>query len=220
MSLTDAEVAHERDRIERLHATWAKALGVPHAWTIHTQYYREPLDARPHPDRQRPPECEHVRYGRAMQVTAQWEYQTADLEINCLLTARLTDEELTEYFLHELGHLYLAGLATVHGGRQEPVDHAWYLLEEHTATTLAFAFKWLAEGAWTDGLAGVLRHAEHRPPPEAGETERAADGAPGARDLRARGDEPESPTPGQEPHAWSVRQAPTLVPVAVPPPRP
>jgi len=208
--MDDAAYEREKARVERLHATWAQTMGVSHVWTIHYTYYREPLDTRPHAERKRPPECEHLRYGRAMQITAQWEYQTADLEINCLLTERLTDAELTEYFLHELGHLYLSGLATVHGGRQERVDHAWYLLEEHTATSLAFAWKWLADGVWKDGLDGVYRHAEHPTPAEAQSSERAQDEAPGESDLRERGEQSESPRPRQESDARSDRQESSL----------
>lgn len=160
--MNDAAYEVEKERVERLYDTWAKAMGLHADWIINVTYFRTPLDVRPIGDRKRPPECENVKYGRVMQVYCQWEYMTADVEVSCPLTARLDDRQLTEYFLHELGHLFLSGLANLHAGPSGKIGHAWYMLEEHTATRLAFAFLWLADEVWKSGLAGIFRR---EPPP-------------------------------------------------------
>lgn len=195
--MTDPEFDHEVARVERLHDTWCSAMGLRGDWHITVHYFRQPLDVRPVGDRLRPPECESVKYGRVMQILCQWEYQTADIEVNCLLAALLNDDDLTEYFLHELGHLLVSGLTTLHAGQSHKVSHAWYLLEEYTATRLAWAFKWLADKVWRDGLDGVYRHAEHPASTQAEQAESRQEEEPGEGDLRERGGQPEGRAPRQ-----------------------
>jgi hypothetical protein len=196
--VNDANYAVEKARVERLYDTWAVALGVRDDWTLNITYYRFALDARPVGDRKRPPECENSRYGRVMQIICQWEYMTADLEVNCLLTARLSDRQLTEYFLHELGHMFLSGLATLHAGPSGKIGHAWYMLEEHTATRLAFAMLWLADRVARDRLDGVYPDAEHETPAPTEAAEPREAEAPGEGDLCEREREPEGHRPGEE----------------------
>lgn len=136
--MNDAEAEVQRQRILELNAKWLRPLGLLW-WHIDFIWHREPLPDGPL--NLRPAISCNVQNRVSMQVTSQWEYLTATLEVDLRIIEEMDDETLEQRYLHELCHILLAGLACMEADE----NHDGYRrLEEYTATTLANAFQWVS----------------------------------------------------------------------------
>ena len=116
----------QRERIVALADHWISQLGI--GWWSVTHYYaRSAKEYR---------ECTgHDPVTSLMTCVTDWRYRTASITVNCPLTRDVTDNELEEFYIHELMHIFLSEMSVDAGDRQ---DH-----EERVATTLARAFLWV-----------------------------------------------------------------------------
>ena len=112
----------QRRRVRRLADRWVKPLGLSW-WRVDHLYY----------DRRK--RFKTKRGEVLFYVRADWRYAQAAIDVNLPLVAQMSDEELEEYYVHELSHIFLSEMRPAKGDGD---DH-----EERVATTLAKAFVWL-----------------------------------------------------------------------------
>lgn len=130
--MDDTAYVRERARVEALISRWVHVAGLAQ-WILRFDWYREPL-----PRHDMAPEG-----GPAMDCAAQWEYCSAQIRVSLPKVARLDEQELEQYFLHELGHAFLAELVDARGPARKKA-------EERTATMFAKVLRWTREAGRDD----------------------------------------------------------------------
>lgn len=113
----------ERKRIRTIAKRWRYPLGLDE-WHMTTRYTQGNLivDGT-------------VSTGAVGCASVRWQYREAELDFNLEKTAKLTDEELEEIYVHEAMHVILNEM------RDEDIKH-----EERVASSLAFAFMRMRKG--------------------------------------------------------------------------
>lgn len=107
----------ERKRIRKIANRWYRPLGLDE-WRLTTRYTQGNLivDGA-------------VSSAAVGMASVRWQYREAELDFNLEKTAKLSDEDLEEVYIHEVMHVLLNEM------REEGIEH-----EERTAQTLMFAF--------------------------------------------------------------------------------
>lgn len=107
----------ERKRIRAIAKRWYNVLAL-YEWDLSTKFVDGSLivDGA-------------LNHDAAGCASVDWEYRQATLQFNVQQTARMTDSELENVYVHEIMHVLL------HEMREDGIKH-----EERTASTLAFAF--------------------------------------------------------------------------------
>lgn len=127
--MNDKEYIAQKRRIQKLIKKWVRPLGLGW-WTINFSYRREsslmPAETEYHP------KTINGTWVSAFITCADWCYQTATIECYLNILKDVNDDELEEYFVHELMHIFLSVMHT-----QDKAGE-----EELVATQLAKAFIW------------------------------------------------------------------------------
>lgn len=133
--VTDAEVAEQQARVERLIAWWGEELGIRACWNVDYKFLRE--CARDEPD------C-------IMETLVRWQYAHAIMTAYLPVVAEQTDDELEHGVVHEYMHLLLNEMRARWDKSDPQMETRWdeeRLHEEHACTTLARAFIWVRDAA-------------------------------------------------------------------------
>ena len=116
----------QRERVKAVFERWTGPLGLRWQRRMTYEWHRGPI-----------PGHEQA----AMTRTPSWEYKEVALGVNLCRVSDLDDEDLEWAIVHELMHVFLAGLI---GAYNRKVDNdAFRMIEEHTASSLAHAVMWL-----------------------------------------------------------------------------
>lgn len=131
--MTDREYKQQKARIRVLIDKWTKPLGL-RWWRIEYVYCREKRDES-ESSAYRPPQVGN-NWMTAFATIADPYYLSATITAYFPTLIDLSDEDLEEYFIHELMHVLLSPMH--HKSTQKE--------EEQVATRLAQSFMWTKEG--------------------------------------------------------------------------
>lgn len=115
----------QKARVMALHHAWARPLGLLYQ-VLTYRWHRGAIPNYPE---------------ATMTVDPDWQYGRALIHVDLTESARLSDEELRFAFVHEMMHVFLAGL--IEGHRLKVDQDAFRLIEEHTASMLARGVIWV-----------------------------------------------------------------------------
>lgn len=130
--MTDKEYREQKQRIRKLKDKWFKNLGLGW-WRINISYIR---DEKFTGKAEYAPKVFNGIYEAAFVVSTDYYYNSASIDCYLSILKDLPDDELEEYFLHELMHIILNPMHTKATSNQE----------ELVATKLAQAFLWSTGG--------------------------------------------------------------------------
>jgi hypothetical protein len=126
--MNDKEYETQKGRIKKLTAKWVKAIGL--GWyKINIEYIRE--EKQPE-NTDYSPKVIDGKWVTALDTSCDPYYLTAQIRCYLPILKDMDDEDLEEYFLHELMHIFLSPMHTKAKAKEE----------ELVCTKLAQAFVW------------------------------------------------------------------------------
>lgn len=136
--MNDEDFEHQKKRIQTLTERWVKPLGMN--WgRLHIVYERDSGVFQEL--RQKFCDTSHDRGGRGLAFcTSDWRYAESTIYWNMFMVFGLDDDELEEFYVHELMHVFLSEM------REDGISH-----EERVATSLAKAFIWFRDSLIEQG---------------------------------------------------------------------
>lgn len=124
--MTDKEYGKQKKRISGLFNKWLKLLNF-RGWLVTVEYVRE---QQPEPNTDYAPKSIGGRWAAALTTTCDPYYLTAQIRAYLLQTRDVEDDDLEEYFVHELMHILLSLMHSKRMAKEE----------EQVATKLAQEF--------------------------------------------------------------------------------
>lgn len=126
--MTDKEYKQQKERVRKLIKRWVRPLGL-NWWKIDFVYERS---EKTQDDTDYSPKAIKGKWTCALDTSCDPYYLTAEIRAFLPILQDINDEDLEEYFVHELMHVFLSPMHSKKTAKEE----------EQVATKLAQAFIW------------------------------------------------------------------------------